>query len=233
MKKQTPWWRAQFTRDTWSRALYVVLSAVLGVLYFTFVLLGLALALYALLVVVGAFVLAGTFALARAIARWERARAGAMLGLTIVAPTYRQPQRPGLLRRFGARLRDPQTWKDISYALLSLPIGAVCFMLVAALGQMIFRAVTYPFIALAENTYATDWGGPTYVGAVALHSGQGLFALFLLPLIVRGLTRLQTATVGWLLAAGPTGQLDRPHATGHDGADGNLGASSVSRPVAR
>ena len=233
MKRKTPWWRAQFTLDTWSRALYVLLSAVLGVLYFTFVLLGLALTLYTFIVVVGAFMLAGTFALTRRIAGWERARARALLGVTVTTPTYREPSQPGLARRFGARLRDRQSWKDIAYALLSLPIGALCFTVVALVGELLARAAMYPFVAWAEHTYPTDWGGPTYIGAVALHTGQGLVGLFFLPLIVRGLTGLQAVTVRRLLGANPVRSLDRTGAAVDDGVDGNLGAPHVSPPVAR
>jgi hypothetical protein len=233
MKRKTPWWRAQFTLDTWSRALYVVLSALLGVFYFAFVLIGLALTLYTFLVVVGAFVLAGTFALARGIARWERGRARVLLGVTVTPPAYREPTEPGLMRRFGARLRDRQSWKDIAYALLSLPIGALCFTLLALMAELLVRAAVYPVVALAEKTYQTDWGGPTYVGAVALHSGQGVVGLFFLPLILRGLTGLQAMTVRWLLAAKPVPSLDHGGAAVDDGVDGNLGAPHVSPPVAR
>ena len=45
---------------------------------------------------------------------------------------------------------------------------------------LLFRAVTYPFIGLFDSTaYTNDWGGPTYAGAVVVHTGQGLVVLFL------------------------------------------------------
>lgn len=225
----TPWWRAQFTKDTWRRALYVLLSAVLGVLYCAVVLLGLGLALYTMLVAVGVVVLAGTLALARRIARWERARARALLGLALAEPAYREPRRPGPLRRLAARLRDPQRWKDVAYALLGLPLGALCLTVASLLGALVARAAVYPFAALAQRTYPTDWGGPTYLGAVALHTGQGLVVLFVLPLVLRGLSGLQARAVRGLLA----GRLDPAAEAVDDGADGNLGAPDVDPPMAR
>jgi len=72
---------------------------------------------------------------------------------------------------------------------------------------LLFRAVTYPFIGLFDSTaYTNDWGGPTYAGAVFVHTGQGLVVLFLTPLVVRTLTRMHGALIIRLLAAQPVAE---------------------------
>jgi hypothetical protein len=53
----------------------------------------------------------------------------------------------------------------------------------------IARAISWPFSVDAgdPSTYAGDWGGPTLLGAAAVHCGPGVVsALVLVGAIVRG-----------------------------------------------
>lgn len=202
--RPAPWWRAAATADTWRRALYALLSLPVGVLGFVLVVLGLGVGLYTLLVVFGVFILMGTVAAARRMATWERGRARSLLGLETLPPHRRQPPKPGLVSRFGTQLRDRQTWREIGYLLLSLPVGVVSSMLVMLAGGLLYRAATYPILALAdESIYRNAWGGPTYLGAVLVHSGQGLLVLLLAPAVIRAVTSVQARLVQALLAGDP------------------------------
>jgi hypothetical protein len=54
------------------------------------------------------------------------------------------------------------------------------------------RAISWPFTVDASDpsTYASDWGGPTLLGAAAVHCGPGLLAAALIiAAIVRGRIR--------------------------------------------
>jgi hypothetical protein len=54
---------------------------------------------------------------------------------------------------------------------------------------LIARAISWPFSVDAgdPSTYASDWGGPTLLGAAAVHCGPGtLSALIMVGAIIRG-----------------------------------------------
>lgn len=54
---------------------------------------------------------------------------------------------------------------------------------------LIARAISWPFtVDLGDPaSYSADWGGPTLVGAAAVHCGPGLVsALVLIGVIIRG-----------------------------------------------
>jgi hypothetical protein len=126
-----------------------------------------------------------------------------MIGLHTEPPPRRQPSRPGIWSRFWALLRDGQAWKELAYVAVCLPLGSILGMAAILYVALLFRAVTYPVVALVQHSYAQDWGGPTYAGAVAVHTGQGLVALFLAPLVFRWLTDAQGYLVRTLLGARP------------------------------
>jgi hypothetical protein len=53
----------------------------------------------------------------------------------------------------------------------------------------IARAISWPFSVDASDpsTYASDWGGPSLLGAAAVHCGPGvLSAIILVGAIIRG-----------------------------------------------
>jgi hypothetical protein len=54
---------------------------------------------------------------------------------------------------------------------------------------LIARAISWPFSVDASDpsSYASDWGGPTLLGAAAVHCGPGIVsALVLVGAIIRG-----------------------------------------------
>ncbi len=232
MTQRAPWWRYTFTRDAWRRILYALLSLPLGVVYAVVALVCLFMSLYAMLVVVGFFLLAGTMVLAARLGRVERARARALLGTVTADPPRREPVRAGTWARAGARIRDAQSWKEFGYLLLTLPLGALTGAAVLLSGALLLRAAVYPFEAIPGGSYKTDWGGPTLLGAVTLHSGQGVLIVVFAPLVIRALTELHAAVVRALLgAATPTG-VDAEASTVDDVCDGTLdprGGSTLAR----
>src|SRR4051812_50134034 len=57
-------------------------------------------------------------------AQLERWLIRSLLGVEI-AGAYRHAARPGWWPAVQARLADPQTWKDLAYLLVQLPLGIV------------------------------------------------------------------------------------------------------------
>jgi hypothetical protein len=164
------------------------MSLPLALVGFVTTVVGLVVSLVLSLTVVGLFVLVPVFALVAGLARLEQRRALWLLGPTAgERPATRGGSRPGPIQR----LKDGRNWRCASFLLLNLPLSALTFGVVAALVVFLVRAVTYPFLAWGDESYYTQaWGGPTYLGAVAVHSGPGVLVLLLGPALIRALTGL-------------------------------------------
>lgn len=128
----------------------------------------------------------------------------ASLLLTLIGahPAAARLQR-GLVNRWLHRSPAPPHGGDrwgrvITHALLTSMLGVLCWLLVALTGPNTVRNVLlYPFTD--GDDVARAWGGPTLVGAWAVHAA---LALLLLPVelwLVRGLTGLQGRLAARLL----------------------------------
>jgi hypothetical protein len=104
-----------------------------------------------------------------------------------------------LAPRDSGRLRGGVALFFTSMVLTTLAFAAtVGWVIVSA------RNLTYP--VWGWEPYPTDaWGGPTPVGAVALHFAAGVAAFFLLPWAVVRLTRWQRAAVHRFATSSATG----------------------------
>lgn len=122
---------APFDRRAWRATSYAVFGMVVGVLGALVVVL-LVLSLTLSFTVVGALgVLGVALVLARGLGRFERARAGAVLGLTIADSP--RPVGGKWWRRVIAMATDLQTWREVAYLALLIPVGLVgCGVVVAA-----------------------------------------------------------------------------------------------------
>jgi hypothetical protein len=78
----------------------------------------------------------------RAAARFERARAHALLGTYIAAP-YRPLPAKGW-PRWRARLRDGATWRDLGYFVLLFPIGTAEFVVLVTCWSVGLGLTTLP-----------------------------------------------------------------------------------------
>jgi len=187
---------------SWRRALFGVLSLPIGVVFMVVTLAGLVISAALTLVLVGLVCFGVTFTLTRSAARIERARARWLIGVDVAKPPRFPPPRRGLIQRVRSRLRDRQTWSEVAYLLLGGPLGVVSALLVILVCFVIAQAVAYPFNALSPGYTDNAWGGPTYLGAVAIHSGAGLVTVFAGPWLIWALTALHGGLVRRLL--GPT-----------------------------
>jgi signal transduction histidine kinase len=79
----------------------------------------------------------------RAVARVQRRWLFVTLGVDIETP-YRSLPPGSVFRRWRAKLADPATWRDIAYAILTLPIGLGEFVLLAVLWAYSIALVTLP-----------------------------------------------------------------------------------------
>lgn len=114
----------------------MVLSLVLGVVYFVALVAAIAVGVGTLIIWIGVPILALTMVAWRAAAGAERWRVWRMLGTEIARPSRRAPQRltaPGdLLRQLRTQAGDPASWRDLLYLFLMFPIGIAELVLVTA-----------------------------------------------------------------------------------------------------
>ncbi|MFD1150775.1 sensor histidine kinase [Saccharothrix hoggarensis] len=101
-----------------------------------------------------------TLVLARGAANAERAWLRATLGVDIPRP--HRPLEDGAVKRAKGIARDPATWRDLSYWLIMLPLGAVEFALTVAAWSVVAGTVFLPFYQhWMPATWEVDFGGGT------------------------------------------------------------------------
>src|SRR5690606_11215226 len=124
----------------------------------------------------------------------------------------RRPARPPLFpyttlfrsRRLAVRLLDASpgrsvpTWpRVVGHALFGLPLDVLASVVAGYGWAVVVLNIAYPVRLLAEpdtaSLTADAWGGPTLAGAWLVHGLAGLVALWLVPLLVVGITQVQLA----------------------------------------
>jgi signal transduction histidine kinase len=170
--------------DTWVATGYLLATLPLGVFWFTIAVTGLAVGVATIVVWAGLPILFLSAILWRVGARNQRALLRGALGIDIPEP-YRQQPAGSLLTRFRARLTDPTTWRDFSYLVLLLPLGALWLVLVLTAWGVPLALLLTPL-----------WYRLVPAGAGVLHSGSGANLVDTLP------KALALAVVGLLLCLG-------------------------------
>ncbi|MDO9455065.1 sensor domain-containing protein [Nocardioides sp.] len=192
---------ARLGRDT----AYVVSGFALGVVGFAVVVTGLAAGLGLVVVWVGLAVLAGTLLLARGLAHLERWRMKALQDREVPPAAYVvAPAGAGALRRLLTPLRDPQSWLDALWALVSFVTGTVALSVVASWWATAASGLTYwwwqRWLPEQDRTLVEILGlGEGRRDESLLQLGFGVVALLTLPLVVRGCAALHAGTADALL----------------------------------
>jgi len=185
--------------------LYMLVSLVTGIFYFTWAMTGLCLSAGLIVLIIGIPFMAAFLLSARGIALIEGRIIEGLLG-------ERMPRRGAFFRRdlglwggFKALFGDRTTWTTILYMILKLPLGIIYFtitiVLIALPLTLIAEPVLYyvfnvPFIQTEHHAYyLPNWTMPVIV--------MGGFLLLVVTLhIVRGLGRLHGRYAKKLLVKG-------------------------------
>lgn len=151
-------------------------------------------------IIVGGFLLVVlAIMVARGFARLERFRLRTWLGRDVATPAYRCPPRDaGFVRRSVEPLRDPQSWLDVVWALISFVTGTFVSAVTLAWWAIAANGATYWFWERylpedgRDDSLASLVGfGDSRFADIALQTIIGLVALLTLPLVVRGMAMLQ------------------------------------------
>jgi len=129
---------------------YLVMNLPIGIFSFVFVVTTMSLGVSTLIIWVGLAVLAFAFLGMRGLTSLERLRVHAMLGTYIASP-YRPLPGKG---RWGARIKDPATWKDLAYLVLMLPVSIAEFTIVVVLWSL---SLYLTFLPVYWEWMPSDW----------------------------------------------------------------------------
>jgi signal transduction histidine kinase len=185
--------------------LYVATGLPLGIAWLTALVVLLAVGVGTAVVTVGIPILAVTMLLWRWGADTERERAAMVLGAPIAPPRRATPLAPRLAARWGARLRDRTTWRDLGYMLLLGPVGIISGTIVIAAWAAPLAALLAPAVA-ASAPDGSLLDGLGTGGAIAVAAGSIPGAALAL-LITRGLAAACGALAESLLASDDRAEL--------------------------
>jgi hypothetical protein len=153
---------------------YLLLSFLLGLIYFILTVVGLSVGLGTAIIWVGVLLLVGTFGMIRGIGAIERSLAREMLGVAIAEPRPRRNER-GLWRQAVENMRDPLTWKTLLYVFLKFPMGIISFCITITLLSLALGLVLAPLgywiatFVLQINGIHVHSDGPAWVALFDLN----------------------------------------------------------------
>jgi signal transduction histidine kinase len=191
-------------RQLWRDSIYVFGGVILAGIWLTLLWTLVSVGIGLVFVLVGFPMLALTLLLWRWGANRERERATLVLG-TPIADAHR-PLPNGFWKRWGARLRDPATWKDLLFLGLVGPIVWIVFgAIVVAFWAASLAAILSPVFS-ASAADGSWLGGlrPELLG-IAL---AGVLGIVLALAVTRGLAAASGALARGLLAPGDRTELE-------------------------
>jgi signal transduction histidine kinase len=145
-------WATRLGLDT----AYLLLGLPAGVIAFTVVITGWATALGLAITLIGFPIALATIVVSRGMANAERWRAALVLGAPIRG-RYRHTSDARIVARLKAVFADGQTWKDLGWHLLLLPVGIVGFTVVVVCWCWSLFCLTLP-IWFKITPAASDFG---------------------------------------------------------------------------
>jgi signal transduction histidine kinase len=177
-------------------SLFLVLSFVMGLIWFIVGVIMFSIGASLLIVWVGIPILAATFAIMIWGAQLERSRIKVFLGVTIPTPYSYLPKEGAPWKRAWGFVRNPQLWRDVTYLFLLLPVG-------------IFElaVVFYPFRLLVSPIVWTFGGSDAILFWTINGFGESLLACIVgliifvpMSMVINAVAMMHVEFGKWLLA---------------------------------
>ncbi|MDG4768158.1 sensor histidine kinase [Solwaraspora sp. WMMD406] len=194
----TPTASGMITRRLGSDSVFVLTGLPLALANFVVSVVGLALGLGLLVTVIGLPILSGALHAARTFADVERRRIAPVLDTPQVQPRYRAvgPE-AGAWRRIMVPVLEPQSWLDLAFGMLRLPVTLIAVPVTlawwvgAAAGSLYWLYDWLLPVGQGDGLAPLLGLGDAPAARIALHTAIGLFFLITLPIVVRGCALLQ------------------------------------------
>lgn len=189
-------------RSALAQSAYALTAMPIAIAAFTVIVVGLALGSGTLISVIGLPVLVMTAYVARGFAHAERAAVRAAFDVEAPAPEYREAaEDAGWLRRTLAPLGDPQSWLDIGFALVRLPLAIISFTLTVVWWSLAVGGLTWPIYGWALPRGEQNTSLPELLGMGDSYAIDTAFYL-LIGAVFAATLRWAVAAAAWM-HAGP------------------------------
>jgi len=179
---------APFQARSYTNLLYLATAFPLGLAYFIFLVVGLALGVGLSIVWVGIPILALVLGGSWGLAALERQMAIHLLGARVPPMTPATPAAKGFWKQVGAFLTNPVTWKGMGYLIVKFPLGVATFTVVVFLLALSGGLLTAPFFyqygtwGIQMGTWQVDT-----LGEALLCSGLGVIVALISLNVLNGL----------------------------------------------
>lgn len=206
---------------TWKNLAYLVLAFPLGLFYFVFLVVGLAVGVGLVIIWVGLPILAVTVLAWWAFAGFERWQATHLLDVPITGSPAPWEGHASWWQRVKRHLGDARTWKDLAFLFLKFPLGIVSLVLVTVAVAVPAGLIGAPFY-YQYATWTTDkaelyginigtWRVNTLAEALVLVP-VGIVALFAMLHLMNLFAKFSGILAGALLDEGSAAPRSAPPA---------------------
>ncbi|GGL58495.1 sensor domain-containing protein [Planomonospora parontospora] len=187
------------TRRIGTDTRYLLLGFPLAIVAFCLMAIGFSLGVGTVAIWVGVPILGASLMLARGFADLERRMLPEVLGHPVARPRYRPtPRGAGMFRRLANPLTSGQSWMDLLYGIVNLPVAIVTFCLTVTWWAGAITGLTYPIYGwilegIPDNTGLAEllgFGDGALIGVVMTTAIGVLFAVTL-PAVIRGAALVQ------------------------------------------
>jgi hypothetical protein len=142
----------------WGALLFMLIAFVTGIIYFTWAVAGLSLAVSLLILIIG-IPFAILFLLSvRGLALLEGRLVEALLGIRMPRRPLFSHQGMGWLERLKALLTDKATWLMLVYMLLQFVLGIAYFVVIVLVLSFSLTFIAIPFVQMYVHEGVINWG---------------------------------------------------------------------------
>lgn len=153
----------------WGALVYLSISIITGIIYFTWVMTGISLTLGLTILIIGLPFSALFLLSIRAVALLEGRMVEALLGVRMPRRSVFAPQNVNWLERLKTQALDKQTWRIIGYMLMQMPLGVLYFTILSTAFALSLGFISLPILQTVLKMPLLSIGNQTYyVPGVAL-----------------------------------------------------------------
>jgi hypothetical protein len=174
---------AVYDPRAWGAVLYMVVSMLLGIIYFTWVAVGLYLSLGLLVLVIGLPIAWLFFKSFRGIALVEGRIVEGLLGVRMPRRSIFADQRLKWSQQLKVLVKSKRTWSTVAYMVLLMPLGVIYFSLAIVLFALSVKCVGTPILQyIFDRPFIDIPGHDVYISGnlMPLVVVAGLFVFVLL-----------------------------------------------------
>ncbi|MCK5317000.1 MAG: sensor domain-containing protein [Anaerolineales bacterium] len=192
----------------WGALLYLILSMITGIVYFTWAITGLSLSLSLMVLIIGLPFTVLFLLSVRSIALVEGRIVEALLGVRMPRRPFFTNRQAGWWEQVKSLFLEIRTWTAMAYMVLQLPLGVIYFTVFITLIALSLGFILNPILVLFLDVPLIHFGGKAYYSPPELIPfvvSAGLIVLLATMHLAKYVGRLHGAIAKTLLVGGRSG----------------------------